>query len=386
MKAIAQDTYGSADVLEFRDVDEPEVGKNDVLVLVKAAGLDAGVWHLMTGRPYFMRLMGFGFLRPKKNPIPGREVAGIVETVGAEVAGFRPGDEVMGVCDGSFAEYVATRPDWLVPKPANLTFEQAAVLPISGLTALQAVRDEGRVQPGQKVLIIGAGGGVGTFAVQIAKAFGAEVTGVCSTGKVDLVRSIGADHVIDYTREDFTQGEERYDLIGDNAGRRSLSSLRRALTPKGALVIVGGEGGGRWTGGFFRGVLRAPIVSLFVGQRLGALVSKENQEDLQTLGEMLETVRSRRCSIGPTPWSRRPRRSGPGREATRAARPRSPCDGSHDGRILAGRLGPLDKFRGRIHPVIRRLDPRVHLCVLLQQIKEIAAAEELERLSFGELE
>jgi NADPH:quinone reductase-like Zn-dependent oxidoreductase len=290
MKAIKQDSYGSSDVLEFGNVEDPVVGENEVLVRVKAAGLDAGVWHLMTGRPYFMRLVGFGFLRPKKNPIPGREVAGIVEMVGAEVTRFRPGDEVMGVCDGAFAEYVATPSNWLVSKPANLSFEQAAVVAISGVSALQALRDKGTVEPKQKVLIIGAGGGVGTFAVQIAKAFGAEVTGVCSTSKVNLVRSIGADHVIDYTRTDFTLQAERYDLIIDNAGRRPLRRLRRVLTPTGTLVIVGGEGGGRWTGGFLRGTLRAPLLSLFVGQRLVGLVSKETQEDLQTLRDMLESA------------------------------------------------------------------------------------------------
>jgi NADPH:quinone reductase-like Zn-dependent oxidoreductase len=287
MKAIARDTYGSAEVLEYRDVDDPVLGDDDVMVRVGAAGLDAGVWHLMTGRPYLVRIMGFGLRRPK-NPIPGREVAGVVEAVGAAVSGFQPGDEVMGIGEGSFAEQVVARPDKLVVKPANVTFEQAAAVAISGLSALQAIRDDGRLRSGQSVLIIGAGGGVGTFAVQIAKAFGAEVTGVCSTDKVNLVRSIGADHVIDYTRQDFTAGPERYDLIVDNAGRRKLSHLRRALTPKGTLVIVGGEGGGAWTGGFLRGALRAPILSLFVGQRLRGLMAKEKQEDLQTLRQMLE--------------------------------------------------------------------------------------------------
>ena len=288
MKAIAQDTYGSADVLVYRDVDEPVVGPDDVLVSVRAAGLDAGVWHLMTGRPKLVRVMGFGFRRPK-NPVRGRDVSGVVEAVGAEVTGLAPGDEVMGIGEGSFAEYVIARPATLVPKPTNVTFEQAAVVPISGLSALQAVRDHGRLQPGQKVLIIGAGGGVGTFAVQIAKAFGGEVTGVCSTDKVDLVRSIGADHVIDYTRVDFTERPDRYDLIVDNAGRRSLSRLRRALTPKGTLVIVGGEGGGAWTGGFLRGTVTAPMLSLVVSQRLRGLVSKEKHADLQTLRELIET-------------------------------------------------------------------------------------------------
>jgi NADPH:quinone reductase-like Zn-dependent oxidoreductase len=286
MKAITQDRYGSADVLEFRDIEDPLVGEKDVLVRVHAAGCGPDVWHLMTGQPYFARLM-IGFRRPKIG-VRGGDVAGTVEAVGESVTGFRPGDEVMGVAKGSFAEHAIAEPSKLVPKPARLTFEQAAAAPISGLTALQALRDKGKVQPGQKVLIVGAAGGVGTLAVQIAKAFGAEVTGVCSTTKMDLVRSIGADEVIDYTREDFADGSRRWDVIVDTAGRRSLRHLRRALTPKGTLVIVGGDGGGPWTGGFFRGILRGPLLSLFVGQKLGALTSKENQEDLQALRELLE--------------------------------------------------------------------------------------------------
>jgi NADPH:quinone reductase-like Zn-dependent oxidoreductase len=289
MHAMVQDRYGSADVLELRDVEQPVVGADDVLVEVRAAGLDAGVWHLMTGRPYFMRLVGFGLRRPKRNPIPGREVAGVVAAVGSAVADLRPGDEVLGICDGSFAEYVATRREWLVPKPANLTFEQAAVVPISGGSALQALRDVGRVRPGDRVLVIGAGGGVGTFAVQIAKALGADVTGVCSTGKADLVRAIGADAVVDYTREDFTRRSERYDVVIDTAGRRPLHRLRRVLTPSGTLVIVGGEGGGSFTGGFLRGVLKAPVLSLLVRRRLRGLVAKERQSDLLALRDLLES-------------------------------------------------------------------------------------------------
>jgi len=286
MKAIVQDRYGSADVLELRDIDDPVVGAEDVLVRVHAAGCGPDVWHLMTGQPYMVRLMpGFHKLRAG---VRGRDVAGRVEAVGPAVAGFRPGDEVMGIVEGSFAELAIARPDKLVPKPAKLTFEQAAAVPISGLTALQAIRDEGKVQPGQKVLIVGAAGGVGSLAVQIARAFGAEVSGVCSTSKVDLVRSIGADEVIDYTREDFADGTRHWDLIVDTAGRRSLSHLRRALTPRGTLVIVGGEGGGRWTGGFLGQMLRAPLLSLFVGQRLRGLVSKEKQEDLVALTKLLE--------------------------------------------------------------------------------------------------
>jgi NADPH:quinone reductase-like Zn-dependent oxidoreductase len=286
MKAIVQDRYGSADVLELRDIEDPVVGEKDVLVRVHAAGCGPDVWHLMTGQPYFARLM-IGFRRPKV-AVRGWDVAGTVEAVGEAVTGFEPGDEVMGIAEGSFAELALGRPDKLVRKPAGLSFEDAAALPISGLTALQAIRDQGRVQPGQRVLIIGAAGGVGTLAVQIAKAFGAQVIGVCSTSKTDLVRSIGADDVIDYTREEIADGTRRWDLIVDTAGRRSLSHLRRALTPKGTLVIVGGDGGGRWTGGFFRGVLRAPLLSMFVGQRLLGLTSQEKQEDLQTLSELIE--------------------------------------------------------------------------------------------------
>jgi NADPH:quinone reductase-like Zn-dependent oxidoreductase len=287
MKAITQETYGSADVLELRDIDDPVVGDKDVLVRVHAAGAGPDVWHLMTGQPYVAR-PAIGLRRPKVR-VRGWDVAGTVQAVGVGVTEFRPGDEVMGVAEGgSFAEFATTQPDKLVRKPASLSFEQAAAVPISGVTALQALRDKAHVRPGQKVLIVGAAGGVGTFAVQIAKAFGAEVTGVCSTSKLDLVRSIGADDVIDYTREDFTDGSRRWDVIVDTAGRRPLSRLRRALTPKGTLVIVGGDGGGRWTGGFFRGMLRAPLLSLFVGQRLDWLNSKVSVEDLQALTELIQ--------------------------------------------------------------------------------------------------
>lgn len=247
MKAIVQDMYGSPDVLQLREIDTPVAGEDEVLVRVHAAGVDQGVWHLMAGLPYLMRIAGFG-LRAPKNPVRGYDVAGRVEAVGKNVTRFQSGEEVFGTCRGSFAEYACARADRLAPKPSNLTFEQAAAVPISGYAALQAVRDQGKVRPGQRVLIIGAGGGVGTFAVQLAKAFGAEVTGVCSTTKVELVRSIGADRVIDYTREDFADGRSRYDVILDIAGNRSLSHLRRALAPEGTLVIVGGEGGGRWLG------------------------------------------------------------------------------------------------------------------------------------------
>jgi NADPH:quinone reductase-like Zn-dependent oxidoreductase len=286
MKAIVQDTYGSADVLEFRDIDKPEVEDDEVLIRVHAAGVDRGVWHLMTGQAYVIRLVGYGLRKPKY-PVRGREVAGRVEAIGKDVTRFRPGDEVMGTCEGSFAEYVCAPEDKLAPKPANLTFEQAAAVPISASTALQALRDQGRIQPGQRVLIIGASGGVGTYAVQLAKAFGAEVTGVCSTAKVDLVRSIGADHVIDYTRDDFADTGQRYDLILDIGGNRSVSHLRRALTRQGTLVLVGGEGGGRWIGGMDRQV-RALAISPFVRQRLRMFVAKEHYEELQVLTELIE--------------------------------------------------------------------------------------------------
>jgi NADPH:quinone reductase-like Zn-dependent oxidoreductase len=210
-----------------------------------------------------------------------------VEAVGKNVTRFQRGDEVFGIGKGSYAEYVCAREDKLAPKPANLTFEQAAVVAISGSTALQALRDHGKVRPGQKVLVIGASGGVGTFAVQIAKAFGAHVTGVCSTTKVEMVRSIGADHVIDYTREDFAEGEQRYDLILDIGGNSSLARLRRALHPRGTLVIVGGEGGGRWLGGTDRQI-RALVLSPFVGQKLGTFVNNENHEDMLVLKELIE--------------------------------------------------------------------------------------------------
>src|ERR671916_2863658 len=214
MKAIVQDEYSSPDVLELRDIDIPEIADDEVLVRVHAAGVDRRVWHIMTGLPYPIRLAGFG-LRAPKNPVIGSDMAGVVEAVGKSVSRFQPGDEVFGIGKGSYAEYVCALEDKLAPKPANLTFEQAAAVAIYGSTALQALRDHGKVRPGQEVLIVGASGGVGTYAVQVAKAFGAHVTGVCSTQKVEMVRSIGADHVIDYTREDFAEGDQRYDVILD---------------------------------------------------------------------------------------------------------------------------------------------------------------------------
>jgi NADPH:quinone reductase-like Zn-dependent oxidoreductase len=286
MKAIVQDTYGTADVLELRDIDKPEIADDEVLVRVHAAGVDRGVWHVMTGLPYPIRLAGYGLRKPK-TPVPGADLAGVVEAVGKDVTRFQPGDAVFGIGKGTFAEYARAPENKLVPKPANLTFEQAAVVAISGLPALQGLRDKGRIEPGQKVLIIGASGGVGTYAVQLAKAFGAEVTGVCSTTKVDLVRSLGADHVIDYTRDDFAKGEQRYDLILDIGGNPSLSRLRRALAPKGTLVIAGGEAGGRWLGGNDR-QLRALLLSRLVGQKLTTFISKENHQDMLVLKELIE--------------------------------------------------------------------------------------------------
>ncbi|MGZ4345091.1 MAG: NAD(P)-dependent alcohol dehydrogenase, partial [Solirubrobacteraceae bacterium] len=227
-------------------------------------------------------------LRRPKNPNPGRSLAGTVEAVGGGVTGLQPGDEVFGIGDGSFAEYARARAGKLALKPANLSFEQAAAVPVSGLAALQAVRDHGRLQAGQQVLIVGASGGVGTFAVQIAKAFGAEVTGVCSTAKVDAVRALGADQVVDYTRDDFADGERRYDVILDIGGNRRLSDLRRALTARGTLVIVGGETDGRWLGGTDR-QLRALLLSAFVGQKLGTFITSENAEDLMVLRELIES-------------------------------------------------------------------------------------------------
>jgi NADPH:quinone reductase-like Zn-dependent oxidoreductase len=286
MKAMTQDRYGSADVLALDDITVPVAGDDEVLIRVRAAGVGPDVWHLMTGLPYMARLMGNGLRKPKSR-VPGWDVAGTVEAVGKDVTRFQPGDEVFGFCSGAFAEYACARADKVAPKPANLTFEQAAAVPVSGSTALRGLREAGGIEAGQSVLIIGASGGVGTFAVQLAKAFEAHVTGVCSTTKVELVQSIGAGRVIDYTREDFADEAQRYELILDTAGRRSLSHLRRALTPQGTLVIVGGEGGGRWTGGFERS-LRAVLLSRFVGQRLRGLSPVERQEDLLFLKDVIE--------------------------------------------------------------------------------------------------
>jgi len=287
VKAIVQDRFGPADGLELRDIETPEIGATEVLVRVHAAGVDRGVWHVMTGLPYPIRLAGYGFRAPKHG-VPGTDLAGVVTAVGADVTRFAPGDEVFGTGIGTYAEYARAREDQLAAKPTALTFEQAAALPASGVTALQALRDRGAVQPGQHVLVIGASGGVGTFAVQLAKAFGAEVTGVCSATKTDLVRSLGADHVVDYSLEDFTATGTRYDLILDIGGNTSLSRLRQALTPKGTLVIVGGETSGKWLGGTDRQV-RAMVLSMFVSQKLGTFIAAVKQEDLLVLAQLAES-------------------------------------------------------------------------------------------------
>ncbi len=289
MKAIVQDAYGPADVLRLRDVDRPAIGDEEVLVEVRAAAVDPGVWVLMTGRPYLMRLAGFGMRRPKV-AVRGRDVAGVVAAVGARVTRFQPGQEVYGTCEsGSYAEYASARQSRLAPKPAGLTFEQAAAVPVSGMTALQAVRDVARVRPGQRALVIGAAGGVGSFAVQIAKAYGASVTGVCSAAKAGLVRSLGADDVIDYAREEIDRDGARYDVVVDTAGNRPLSLLRRALTPRGTLVIVGGgHTAYRFTGGMGR-TFRAPLLSMFVGQRLRPVMSRERAEHLEELTRLVES-------------------------------------------------------------------------------------------------
>jgi NADPH:quinone reductase-like Zn-dependent oxidoreductase len=284
MRAIVQDTYGSADVLRLARIARPEIGDSEVLIRVHAASVHIGDWHVMTGLPYLLRVVGFGFRAPKAR-VRGMDVAGTVEAVGQNVTQFELGDEVFGTCAGSFAEQATARVDTLARKPANLSFEQAAAVPTSGVAALQALRDAGGITSGQQVLIVGASGGVGLFAVQIAKSFGAEVTGVCSTAKVHLVRSVGADHVLDYAEEDFTQSGQQYDLILVMGGNRSLSQLKRALRPGGTLVPVGTEGGNRWVGG--KAWIQAMLLSRLV-RHLRPLTSEPNQPDLQFLAELIE--------------------------------------------------------------------------------------------------
>jgi NADPH:quinone reductase-like Zn-dependent oxidoreductase len=284
MTAIVQDRYGSADVLQLREIERPHPRAEEVIVRVRAAGVDFGVWHLMEGLPYAVRL-GTGLRRPR-NPVRGLELAGVVEEVGAKVTAFAPGDSVFGVGDGSFAEYARASASKLVRMPSSLGFEQAAVVPVSATTALVGLR-AANIQPGQNVLILGAGGGVGSYAVQIARAMGAEVTGVCSTSKLDFVRALGAAHVIDYTKEDVASADRTYDAIIDLAGRRGVSALRRALTPTGTLVILGGEGGGKWLG--MGRQVWSQIIGITSRQKFRSPLALVNQGDLQILKEMLES-------------------------------------------------------------------------------------------------
>jgi NADPH:quinone reductase-like Zn-dependent oxidoreductase len=288
MKAIVSQEYGPPRVLALRDVETPAPSSDEALVRVLAAAVNPGDWDVMHGTPYVLRLTT-GLRRPR-NKVLGLAIAGRIEAVGEGVSRFTAGDEVYaGIGKGGFAEYVCVPEAALAPKPTNLTFEQAAAVPIGGVTALQALRGVGRVQPGQRVLINGASGGVGTFAVQIAKTLGADVTGVCSTSNVDLVRSIGADHVIDYTQEDFTANGQQYDLILDNVGNRSLSDLRRALTRRGTLIPNSNKGGGRWLGGYLRRAAQALAVSPFVPQRLRPFASTDKREDLEVLTGLIES-------------------------------------------------------------------------------------------------
>lgn len=286
MKAIVQDEYGPPDVLELREIAAPVVADDDVLVRVHAASANPADWHFMRGVPYVLR-PGAGLAKPK-NKVLGRDIAGSVEAVGQDVTQFHAGDEVFAnVESGGFAEYACVSESLLAPKPSNLTFEQAAAVPLAALTALQGLRDKGKVQPEQKVLIIGASGGVGTFSVQIAKVLGADVTGVGSARNVEMVRSLGADHVIDYTKTDFTRSGQKYDLIFQLAGTRSPSDCRRALTPKGTLVLSSGESDGHWLGPVDR-MIKAAVLSPFVSQKLGAFLAKPTQQDLQLLRELIE--------------------------------------------------------------------------------------------------
>jgi NADPH:quinone reductase-like Zn-dependent oxidoreductase len=300
MQAIVQDTYGTQEELTLRDIDRPAIGDGEVLVRVQAASIHLGDWILMTGSPFVMRLATG--LRKPKNRVPGTDLAGVVEAVGKDIQRLRPGDEVFGWCAGAFAEYARATEDQLIKKPANLTFDQAAAVGVSASTALQLLRDDAKVQPGRKVLINGASGGVGSFAVQIAKAFGAEVTGVCSTENVELVRSIGADHVIDYTREDFAVGTERYDVILDNVGNHSMARTRRALTPGGTLIS---NGGGHADGKLGR-TLRTLLVSMFVRQQAGPTVKTQNHDDLVALRDLVDAGSIAPVIAGTYPLSRTP--------------------------------------------------------------------------------
>jgi len=283
MKAIVYHTYGSPDVLKLEEIEKPGPKDDEVLVKVHAASVNAADWHLLRGKPFLVRLMGYGLLKPKY-PILGSDIAGRIEAVGSNVKQFKPGDEVFGNIRGGFAEYVCAREDAVVLKPANISFEEAAAVPIAGITALQGLRDKGHIQPGHKVLIQGASGGVGTFAVQIAKSFGAEATGVCSTRNVDMVRSIGADHVIDYTQEDFTKNGQRYDLILAANGYHSLSDYKRALSPRGIYVMTGGSS----MAALFQAMLLGPWISMTSSKKMGNLAAKVNHKDLVCLKDLLE--------------------------------------------------------------------------------------------------
>ena len=288
MRAVVQDRYGSAEALRVDRVAVPQIAAEEVLLRVRAASVHVGDWHLMTGSPYLMRVMGFG-LRAPATRVRGTDAAGTVVAVGSAVTRFRPGDEVFGTCRGSFAEYASAPERTLALRPADLTVEQAAALPTSACTALQALRDAGRLESGQRVLVIGASGGVGLFAVQIARALGAEVTGVCGPAKADLVRALGVDRVVDYTQEDVTSEGPRYDLVLDLGGNRPLSRLRRVLTPRGTLVLVGGEGRGRWVGEAMLRSLRALVLSPFVRQRLRMVAAAATSKDLTVLAELVRT-------------------------------------------------------------------------------------------------
>jgi NADPH:quinone reductase-like Zn-dependent oxidoreductase len=285
MKAIVYRNYGSPDVLKCEEIEKPTAEDDEVLIKVRAASVNPFDWHFMRGTPYIGRIM-IGLSKPKITRL-GVDVAGQVEAVGKNVTQFKAGDEVFGSCRGAFAEYACTSESALVTKPNNVTFEQAASVPVAAYTALQALRDKGQIQKGQKVLINGAAGGVGTFAVQIARSFGADVAGVCSTRNVDMVRSIGADRVIDYTQEDFTKSVQRYDLILDCVGNQSLSACRRVLSPKGIYIMVGGPGG-RWIGPLPR-LIKALVLSRFVSQNLVMVLAKGSKEDLTIMRELIET-------------------------------------------------------------------------------------------------
>lgn len=287
MRAIVQERFGSADTLNLGVTNRPTIASDEVLIEVEAAGVDRGTWHLMTGRPYLIRVAGYGFLKPKTK-VPGFDMAGRVVAVGADVTRFEVGDEVFGIAKGAFAEYAAAAESKIAHKPANVTFDQAAVSAVSGITALQAITEVGNMQAGQKVLVIGASGGVGTYAVQLAKELGGHVTAVAGTRNVEMVRSLGAERVIDYTQEDFVGEGDRYDWILDIGGRNSVHRLRQVLTQRGTLVIVGGEGGNRVTGGIGR-QLFAMFLSLFVKQRMTTFISKEHFSYMEELAGFMES-------------------------------------------------------------------------------------------------